>query len=203
MGKYSNISIQYPSVDTIIEEIKNNYKITFQLVNPTFEEWYFNDYEKNISTIIVSCNHNIDWVDIQFSNQDLTDSIIFDFLIYLSKKYKTIILLGQLQTSTTEAQFIKLENGIIQYNIAQNLIENKIVMTQKFNLENSKQIFKQNLPEVDQTFSLDSQDFLDLDDWNSFFESCDRELNLDSQTHFEEYIHLRWHKISHDFKVTD
>ena len=201
MTTYSQISIRHLLIDTVIEEIKKNYKITFQLMIPIIEEWYFNDYEKNISTIIVSCNYNTDWVDIQFSNQELTDCIIFDFLIYLSKKYKTIILLGKLQTSTAEAQFIKLENGIIQYNIAQNLIEDKIVMTQKFGLENSNNIFKSDLPEVGQAFNSEIQKNLDLDDWNNFFWSSDREPNLDSQTHFEEYIHLRWHKISHDSQV--
>ena len=74
-------------------------------------------------------------------------------------------------------------------------------MNQKFGLENSNNIFKSDLPEVGQAFNSEIQKNLDLDDWNNFFWTSDREPNLDSQTHFEEYIHLRWHKISHDSQV--
>lgn len=151
---------------------------------------------KKTDTIIVSCNYSIHWVDIVFNYHDLTDPLIFDFLIYLSKKYKTIILLGYLQTTSADAQFIILENGIIQYNIAQYLIEDKIVMTQKFGLENSNHIFRSDLPEVGQAFNSEIQEFLDLDDWNNFFDSCNREYTFDYSTHLEEYFHLCWYKES-------
>lgn len=196
MATHSKISILHPSIQTILDEIKKFYKVTDQLSLPVVQEWYFHDYDKKTDTIIVSCNYSIHWVDIVFNYHDLTDPLIFDFLIYLSKKYKTIILLGYLQTTSADAQFIILENGIIQYNIAQYLIEDKIVMTQKFGLENSNHIFRSDLPEVSQAFNSEIQEFLDLDDWNNFFDSCNREYTFDYSTHLEEYLHLCWYKES-------
>ncbi|RZG72660.1 hypothetical protein EXE10_00040 [Acinetobacter sp. WCHAc060033] len=194
MGTFSNISIQHLSICSVIDEIKHFYKITYQLSLPIIQEWYLTDHNKKIHTIVVSCNHSIYWVDINFPYHDLTDPLIFDFLIYLSKKYKTTVLLGKLKTTTAEAQFIKLENGVIQYHIAQNLIEEQIVITQKSGLENSDNIFKSDFPEIGQAFDSDIQEFLDLDDWNNFFGSCNREYTFDSSIHIEEYFHLRWHK---------
>ena len=38
MTTYSQISIRHLLIDTVIEEIKKNYKITFQLMIPIIEE---------------------------------------------------------------------------------------------------------------------------------------------------------------------
>ncbi|AWL27890.1 hypothetical protein DJ533_04465 [Acinetobacter defluvii] len=69
-------------------------------------------------------------------------------------------------------------------------------MTQKFGLENSNHIFRSDLPEVGQAFNSEIQEFLDLDDWNNFFDSCTREYTFDYSPHLEEYFHLCWYKES-------
>ncbi len=88
MATHSKISILHPSIQTILDEIKKFYKVTDQLSLPVVQEWYFHDYDKKTDTIIVSCNYSIHWVDIVFNYHDLTDPLIFDFLIYLSKNIR-------------------------------------------------------------------------------------------------------------------
>lgn len=119
MGTFSQTSIKYNDIETIVGELKKYLPIGREIWLDTNKWWFYripheeNSFEGENLTLIVSKNLTKDWVEVEF---DFHSGLYFfdEILKQISKNLNALILLVYYQTTVEEARLAKFKNGQLE-----------------------------------------------------------------------------------------